>query len=89
MASSTDSSKAFDWWQATRSSPGHVQRDGCEFISFFVVLIEFENDLGSGRALRKAVQLRHFGIHEFDEPFVGVEFHGLNLYVHSLTVYKS
>ena len=68
---------------------GHVQRDGCEFISFFVVLIEFENDLGSGRALRKAVQLRHFGIHEFDEPFVGVEFHGLNLYVHSLTVYKS
>jgi len=65
---------------------GHVQCDGCDLVSFFVVLIEFQNDVCARRALREAVKLGHLGVHEFDQFLVGVEFHGLNLYVHSLTV---
>ena len=54
-----------------------------------MVFIDFQNDLGTGRTLCEAVELFHFVLYEFDQPFVCVEFHGLNLYVHSLAVYKS
>ena len=55
----------------------------------FKVFIKSENDLGTRRTLCEAVEFVHLVLDEFDQPFVGVEFHGLNLYVHSLTVYKS
>ena len=67
----------------------HMERDRCDLVSFFMVFIEFQNDLGTGRTLCEAVELFHFVLYEFDQPFVCVEFHGLNLYVHSLAVYKS
>lgn len=66
-----------------------MERDRCDLVSFFMVFIEFQNDLGTGRTLCEAVELFHFVLYEFDQPFVCVEFHGLNLYVHSLAVYKS
>lgn len=62
----------------------HAERDGGYLVAFFVVLIELENDLGACGALGETVQLRHLGIHEFDQPLVGVESDGLNLHVHSL-----
>lgn len=61
-----------------------AERDGGYLVAFFVVLIELENDLGACGALGETVQLRHLGIHEFDQPLVGVESDGLNLHVHSL-----
>ena len=63
---------------------GHAERDGGDLVALFVVLVELEDDVGTRRAFRKAVQLRHLGIHEFDQPLVGVESDGLNLHVHSL-----
>ena len=88
IASSTDSSKALDWWQATRSSPGM-----CSVM--VAILFPFSWSLSSFRMTSAPSSVPRSGpvssscVHEFDQPFVGVEFHGLNLYVHSLTVYKS
>ena len=67
----------------------HMECDRCYLVSLFKVFIESENDLGTRRTLCEAVEFVHLVLDEFDQPFVGVEFHGLNLYVHSLTVYKS
>ena len=67
----------------------HVECDRCYLVSLFKVFIKSENDLGTRRTLCEAVEFVHLVLDEFDQPFVGVEFHGLNLYVHSLTVYKS
>ena len=66
-----------------------MEVDRGDFISEFVVFIQFQYDVGSDSPFDKTVEFVHFVLYEFDQPFVCVEFHGLNLYVHSLTVYKS
>ena len=53
----------------------HVQRNGGYLVSLFVVFIEFQNDLRSGRALGETVHLGHLRLYEIDEPAVGIDLH--------------
>ena len=62
----------------------HAERDGRYFVALILILVEFQNDFRSRRTVGEPVQFGHFRLYEFDQLPVGVEFHGLNLYVHSV-----
>ena len=62
---------------------GYVHRDYCNLITLLGIFVELEHHLGT-RRLCKSLQLCHLGLDKLDELLAGIEFHGLNLYVHSL-----
>ena len=73
------------------SPPGrlpNMEVDRGDFISEFVVFIQFQYDVGSDSPFDKTVEFVHFVLYEFDQLPVGVEFYGLNLYVHNTMFYK-
>lgn len=65
-----------------------MEVDRGDFISEFVVFIQFQYDVGSDSPFDKTVEFVHFVLYEFDQLPVGVEFYGLNLYVHNTMFYK-
>ena len=77
---STASSKLLPRLSATSSPPG-IWR-------LIVVFIQFQYDVGSDSPFDKTVEFVHFVLYEFDQLPVGVEFYGLNLYVHNTMFYK-
>lgn len=68
--------------------PRNMEVDRGDFISEFVVFIQFQYDVGSDSPFDKTVEFVHFVLYEFDQLPVGVEFYGLNLYVHNTMFYK-
>ena len=77
---STASSKLLPRLSATRSSPG---------IWRLIVATLFPSSWSlSDSPFDKTVEFVHFVLYEFDQLPVGVEFYGLNLYVHNTMFYK-
>ena len=62
---------------------GNLYPDNGHLVTFLVVLVEFEDDIGPCRSLYESVEFSHFCLYEFDELPVGIEFNCLNLYVHN------
>ena len=62
---------------------GNLYPDNGHLVTFLVVLVEFEDDIGPCRTLYETVEFSHFCLYEFDELPVGIEFNCLNLYVHN------
>ena len=53
-----------------------------------MVFIQLQYDVGPIGPSDKTVEFVHFVLYEFDQLPVGVEFYGLNLYVHNTMFYK-
>ena len=85
---STASSKLFAPALGHQVVSRNMEVDRGDFISEFVVFIQFQYDVGSDSPFDKTVEFVHFVLYEFDQLPVGVEFYGLNLYVHNTMFYK-
>ena len=84
---STASSKLLPRLSATRSSPGIWRLIVATLFPSSWSLSSF-NMTSAPIARSTTVEFVHFVLYEFDQLPVGVEFYGLNLYVHNTMFYK-